>query len=179
MLLPSVQAPVSVTCFGCWRASVALAATVTALVARARPLTGYPKGERLPDRLAKPSPVRFGEKLAGGIGCRTDHNWKKDRCATSRLRCRQHCWRKGVLETDAQHMPVIVAWREPPLRGYSSCLLAISLVLTAIYDVARRAPGWGGFWWKYCVACGSHSLNDYGAKASMALANGFAVPITV
>jgi hypothetical protein len=50
-----------------------------------------------------------------------------------------------VLETNAQHMPVIVAWREPPLRGYSSCLLAISLVLTAIYDIARRAPGGPGF----------------------------------
>lgn len=65
MLLPSVQAPVSVTCFGCWRASVALATTVTALVVRARPLTGYPKGERPPDRSPNHRPVRFGEKLVG------------------------------------------------------------------------------------------------------------------
>ena len=84
-----------------------------------------------------------------------------------------------MLEADAQHMPVIVAGREPPLRGYSSCLLAISLVLTATYDIARRAPGGAGFWGKYCAACGSHSLNDYGAKAPVALANGFAVPIAV
>ena len=105
---------------------------------------GLPQGRATTGPLAKPSPSSVRRKACRGVGCRTNHNWEKDRCAASRQRCRQHRWRK-VLETDAQHMPVIVAWREPPLRGYSSCLLAISLVPTAIYDIARRGPGGAGF----------------------------------
>jgi hypothetical protein len=123
-------------------------------------------------------PVRFGEKVAGVLNVEQTTTGRKS--AARQAGCDAGSIVGGkVLETNAQQMPVIVAWREPPLRGYSSCLLEISLVLTAIYDIARRAPGWGGFWGKYCAACGSHSLNDYGAKAPMALANGFAVPIAV